>query len=247
MTSLSVMPGMNTVSSSVGAEYHPSRKSCGIIGSMERDWLSYKNQGEAAEAQHKYELAEAMWAMACILAEQYGEASPHLAFSLDRLGFAMMKQQQYKLAQYVLGRSWHIKTKLSQAPDLDKAVTVNLFAELYFHQGKYVDSKQLCKWVFDTYTANFGAEHPQTVGAANNLAFFERMEAQAAAAPAPAPVSAAPVAPSRPQPIAPTRGSSQPAGGRPRCESCGYAMESDECMRCTGTNFKPISPLDKLT
>lgn len=206
---------------------------------MERDWTSYKNLGEQAESQQRYDLAEAAWAMAALLAEQYGESSPHLAYSLDRLGFSLIKQKEYTSAQYCLGRSWHIKTKVLGSSDLDKAVTANLFAELYFHQGKYVDSQNLVKWVLERYTALLGVDHPQTVAAAGNYAFFERMNRESEAA-RPA-VNAAPVAPSRPTPT-------DKYSMKPRCERCGSELEgAEECLRCTGTTFSPISPLDRFT
>src|ERR1700691_463054 len=137
---------------------------------MDEIWLNYKTLGEEAERKHNYELAEAMWANAVLVSEMSWEKSRRLAFSLDRLGNALLKQHKLKLAELFLNRSWNIKAKLMNAPEIEKAVTLNLCAELRFKQGRHADAEYLCKSVWEIYVARLGKDHPTSIAAADTLA-----------------------------------------------------------------------------
>jgi hypothetical protein len=166
---------------------------------MDEIWLYYKTLGEEAERKHNYELAEAMWAMAVLVSQTGGEKSPRLAFSLDRLGNALLKQQKLKLAELFLSRSWNIKAKLMSAPEVEKAVTLNLCAELRFKQGRHADAEHLCKAVHEIYVARLGTDHPNSIAAANNLTTVQRLSISH---PRPAPAAGlSSLGPSVPPPI----------------------------------------------
>jgi hypothetical protein len=262
---------------------------------MELEWKKYKTLGEQAELEQRFDKAEAMCSMAALIAEH--NSTVYLAFSLDRLSNSLLKQQKSDLALYFLRRSWHLKTKVLNSPDIDRAVTLNLMAEQCFKSRKLVEAQQLLKQVLEIYIASFGKDDRRTQAAAGNLDILTKMAAEAAhpappssvpsAASAPAqsanPSAAAAVAPAQtsnpspppasssnapaqnPAPVvsSTTSAISLPAQGqgssgirtairsenyqnRPRCERCGAVMLGEDCLQCTGTSIKAISPLDRL-
>jgi len=241
---------------------------------MESDWKKYKAFGEQAELEQRYDIAEAMWSMAALLAEH--NSNLYLAFSLDRLSNALLKQQKSDLAQYFLRRAWHIKTKVLNSPALDRAVTLNLMAEQCFKTKKLPEAEQLLKQVFDIYLASFGSGDRRTAAAAGNLDILKKLNAERAAAtqqqsattsPAGGPPAGHSGAPMDPQPaiaapkaaMAPPAREQQTNSGvqqtvrttpdhvsRPKCDRCGADLTGEDCLRCTGTSIKAISPLDRL-
>lgn len=50
---------------------------------MEESWQTYKTLGERATGSLNYPYAEAMWAMAVLIAEEFGEKDPRYCFSID--------------------------------------------------------------------------------------------------------------------------------------------------------------------
>jgi len=134
------------------------------------DWQQYKANAEAAFAAGNFAQSEALWAMAVLLAEQLGAADARLTKSLDHLSQSLLRQRKYGLAEIFLLRSWKIKTKLLPAEPTELAKTLNMVAELFFQQGRILESEQLCARVYTMYRDCYGLQHPTTVTAGNNLA-----------------------------------------------------------------------------
>lgn len=148
---------------------------------MDSEWQHYKTAGEQAAAQRNFAAAEAMWSMAVLIAEYFGEQDPRLVFSLDNLGHSLLREQKLKLAKQFLGRAWHLKTRVLGLPQKEVARTLNLIAEICFHEGKYSEAEPLSRWVLEVYEGAYGKEDPRTVGAANNLAVLQRIVEQSQA------------------------------------------------------------------
>lgn len=155
---------------------------CGYSSFMDSEWQHYKTAGEQAAAQRNFAAAEAMWAMAVLIAEYFGEQDPRLVFSLDNLGHALLREQKLKLAKQFLGRAWHLKTRVLGLPQKEVARTLNLIAEICFHEGKYSEAEPLSRWVLEVYESAYGSDDPRTVGAANNLSVLQKIVEQNAAA-----------------------------------------------------------------
>ncbi len=175
----------------------------GYSSFMDSEWQHYKTAGEQAAAQRNFAAAEAMWCMAVLIAEYFGEQDPRLVFSLDNLGHSLLREQKLKLAKQFLGRAWHLKTRVLGLPQKEVARTLNLIAEICFHEGKYSEAEPLSRWVLEVYENAYGKEDPRTVGAANNLAVLQRIveqaQAQAPAAPVADPQQAQPLQLQQPQ------------------------------------------------
>ncbi len=152
----------------------------GYSNFMDSEWQHYKTAGEQAAAQRDFAAAEAMWSMAVLIAEYFGEQDPRLVFSLDNLGHSLLREQKHKLAKQFLGRAWHLKTRVLGLPQKEVARTLNLIAEICFHEGKYSEAEPLSRWVLEVYEQSYGKEDPRTVGAANNLAVMQRIVQQRA-------------------------------------------------------------------
>ena len=105
---------------------------------MEESWQNYKILGERATGSLNYPYAEAMWAMAVLISEEFGEKDPRYCFSIDWLSHVLLKQQKYALAERFLSRSWRLKTKVLGSSQLELARTLNTIAELYYLQGRCV-------------------------------------------------------------------------------------------------------------
>lgn len=163
---------------------------------MEQYWEKYRTFGEQAERAGNYPYAEAMWAMAVLLAEEWGERDLRLTYSLDKLGMALLRQQKYDLAEAFLNRSWHFKSMTMSPSDLKMATTLNLLAELYYHLKKYDSAGELAKRVYDLYVVNYGTDHSYTQGAAKNLAMLNAMHVSTASPASPPIVAPAPISPS---------------------------------------------------
>lgn len=158
---------------------------------MDDTWLNYKTLGERATAALNYQYAEAMWAMAVLVAEEFGEKDPRYCLSIDWLSHVLIKQQKYALAERFLSRSWRLKTKVLGSSQLELARTLNTIAELYYFQGKFADAEQLCRRVYEVYVQQYGHDHPNTATALSNVSLLEQTNA-AARASAPTQPAAAP-------------------------------------------------------
>ncbi len=160
---------------------------------MEESWQNYKTLGERATGSLNYPYAEAMWAMAVLIAEEFGEKDPRYCFSIDWLSHVLLKQQKYELAERFLSRSWRLKTKVLGSSQLELARTLNTIAELYYLQGKWADAEQLCRRVYEVYVQQYGHDHPNTHTALSNAVLLEQTNAArvAAAGGAPAPAQGA--------------------------------------------------------
>ena len=103
---------------------------------MNQEWDSYQQWGQQAEAAQNLPYAEAMWAMAVIISQQFGNADQRVPFSLDSLGRTLVRQHKFSLAENILGRSWAIKTQVSKVGPVEQARTLDLVGEMYFRQGR---------------------------------------------------------------------------------------------------------------
>ncbi|HEY9732049.1 MAG TPA: tetratricopeptide repeat protein [Drouetiella sp.] len=144
---------------------------------MEESWQTYKTLGERATGSLNYPYAEAMWAMAVLIAEEFGEKDPRYCFSIDWLSHVLLKQQKYALAERFLSRSWRLKTKVLGSSQLELARTLNTIAELYYLQGKFADAEQLCRRVYEVYVQQYGQDHPNTQTALSNAMLLEQTNA----------------------------------------------------------------------
>ncbi|MBI2811739.1 MAG: tetratricopeptide repeat protein [Candidatus Melainabacteria bacterium] len=149
---------------------------------MEEAWQNYKTLGERATGSLNYPYAEAMWAMAVLIAEEFGEKDPRYCFSIDWLSHVLLKQQKYALAERFLSRSWRLKTKVLGSSQLELARTLNTIAELYYLQGKWADAEQLCRRVYEVYVQQYGHDHPNTHTALSNAVLLEQTNAARTAA-----------------------------------------------------------------
>lgn len=243
---------------------------------MEESWQNYKTLGERATGSLNYPYAEAMWAMAVLIAEEFGEKDPRYCFSIDWLSHVLLKQQKYELAERFLSRSWRLKTKVLGSSQLELARTLNTIAELYYLQGKWADAEQLCRRVYEVYVQQYGHDHPNTHTALSNAVLLEQTNAarNAAAGGAPAqPAQQAQQSTGQPQavqssssgyptvqtaqqqavaqPISPSRPQPvKPTSERKKmdvCESCGQPIEGEECVRCTSTTLRVYRMDERLT
>lgn len=155
---------------------------------IDQAWQSYKTLGEQASAAQSYPYAEAMWAMATLIAEEFGEKDTRLTLSLDSLSYALLKQQKYSLAERFLIKCWRLKTKVQGATQLELTRTLNIISEVYYHQGKFVDAEQLCRKILQIYEQAYGREHPDTVTAARNVQLLEEVIRKMTPAPPPSAV-----------------------------------------------------------
>jgi tetratricopeptide (TPR) repeat protein len=162
---------------------------------MEESWQNYKTLGERATGSLNYPYAEAMWAMAVLISEEFGEKDPRYCFSIDWLSHVLLKQQKYALAERFLSRSWRLKTKVLGSSQLELARTLNTIAELYYLQGKYADAEQLCRRVYEVYVQQYGHDHPNTHTALSNALLLEQTNAARNAA-----AAGTPQAPQQPAP-----------------------------------------------
>lgn len=244
---------------------------------MEESWQNYKTLGERATGSLNYPYAEAMWAMAVLIAEEFGEKDPRYCFSIDWLSHVLLKQQKYDLAERFLSRSWRLKTKVLGSSQLELARTLNTIAELYYLQGKWADAEQLCRRVYEVYVQQYGHDHPNTQTALSNAVLLEQTNAARIAAAGGAPVAGAVQAQQvgQPQtvqssssgyptvqtavaqqqavaqPISPSRPQPvKPTSERKKmdaCESCGQPIEGEECVRCTSTTLRVYRMDERLT
>ncbi len=243
---------------------------------MEESWQNYKTLGERATGSLNYPYAEAMWAMAVLISEEFGEKDPRYCFSIDWLSHVLLKQQKYALAERFLSRSWRLKTKVLGSSQLELARTLNTIAELYYLQGKFSDAEQLCRRVYEVYVQQYGRDHPNTHTALSNATLLEQTnaarnaaaglpqvqpqapgqvqpQAQSAAAQSMSSSGYPTVQAAVAQPISPSR--PQPIratdgeGKRIKeiCESCGQPIDGEECVRCTSTTLRIYRMDEKLT
>jgi tetratricopeptide (TPR) repeat protein len=147
---------------------------------MDEDWHKYRLLGEQAAASGNYAQAEAMWAMAALIAQGFAPKDPRFAFSLDNLGQVLARQGKFPLAENILGRSWQTKTQLNVS-QVEAARTLNIVSELYFYQKRFEESEQLIARVLNVYQTIYGREHSHTQEVARNLTMIQ--QARAAASP----------------------------------------------------------------
>jgi hypothetical protein len=140
---------------------------------MDEDWHKYRLQGEQAAQGGNYAQAEAMWAMAALIAQGFAAKDPRFAFSLDNLGQVLARQGKFPLAEYVLGRSWQTKTQ-GNVSQIEAARTLNIVSELYFYQKRFEESEQLISRVLTVYQAIYGQEHSHTTEVARNLGMIRQ-------------------------------------------------------------------------
>ena len=202
---------------------------------MEESWQNYKTLGERATGSLNYPYAEAMWAMAVLIAEEFGEKDPRYCFSIDWLSHVLLKQQKYELAERFLSRSWRLKTKVLGSSQLELARTLNTIAELYYLQGKWADAEQLCRRVYEVYVQQYGHDHPNTHTALSNAMLLEQTNAarNAAAGGAPGPGGPAGAA------------QAQHSQGQPQAvqsSSSGYPTVQSAVQQQQQAVAQPISP-----
>ncbi|MDP3506890.1 MAG: tetratricopeptide repeat protein [Candidatus Melainabacteria bacterium] len=234
-----------------------------MLDYLERDWNIYKTQAEQADAAVNYVYSEAMWAMAVLIAQHFGARDFRSAYSLDGLSRALLRQQKYSLAEHFLGQCWNIKTKLSNASALEIAKTMNLVAELYFHQAKLADAIDMSKKALAIYRRVYEPSHPILLEIASNIAVLEGMTS-----PSIDPLIAAASLANNNQSradlnerqlvksasgnlndnFAPTvTGLRKRRLSFPVCELCGVSMEAEWCIRCTGKSAKIVFTGEQLT
>jgi hypothetical protein len=140
---------------------------------MDEEWHKYRLLGEQAAQGGNYVQAEAMWAMAALIAQGFAAKDPRFAFSLDNLGQVLARQGKFPLAEYVLGRSWQTKTQ-GNVSQIEAARTLNIVSELYFYQKRFEESEQLISRVLSVYQTIYGQDHSHTVEVARNLTMIQQ-------------------------------------------------------------------------
>jgi hypothetical protein len=143
---------------------------------MDDEWHKYRLQGEQAAGAGNYPQAEAMWAMASLIAQGFAAKDPRFAFSLDNLGQVLARQGKFPLAEYVLGRAWQTKTQ-GNVSQIEAARTLNIVSELYFYQKRFDESEQLIARVLTVYQAIYGHDHSHTAEVARNLSMIQQAKA----------------------------------------------------------------------
>jgi len=146
---------------------------------MDEDWHKYRLQGEQAAQSGNYPQAEAMWAMASLIAQGFAAKDPRFAFSLDNLGQVLARQGKFPLAENILGRSWQTKTQ-HNVSQVEAARTLNIVSELYFYMKRFEESEQLISRVLNVYQTIYGREHSHTQEVARNLVMIQQARASAA-------------------------------------------------------------------
>ena len=243
---------------------------------MYDSWEKYRIQGEQAETANNYPYAEAMWAMAVLIAQTFGEKDPRLPYSLDSLSRCLMRQQKFNIAENFLSRCWNIKTQVNPAPPLEIAATLNLVAELYFRQSRYADSLSICQKVLQVYQGTYGEDNAKTKELQANMVMLEKLISPppglvavgtgtgstvsavgtgtvstvgAVGTGTGSTVSAVGAGPDTAGQAENPQATAPPKKriGRPRCDVCGSIMEADWCFRCTGNSVKAIAPGNQLT
>jgi hypothetical protein len=159
---------------------------------MNQEWDNYQKLGLQAESMQNMPYAEAMWAMAVLISQQFGNSDPRVAVSLDSLGRIMVRQNKFKLAENILGRSWAIKTQISKVGNEELTKTLDLVGEMYFRQGRLDEARGICQRVLEMYQTIYAADHPMMQVAYNNLAMVDSARLQALSVPSP---------PQAPQPL----------------------------------------------
>lgn len=225
---------------------------------MDEDWEKYKSFALQAESSNNFPIAEGMWAMCVLISEGFDQTDPRLPFSLDRLGHALLKQRKLKLAERFLTQSWNIRGTNPAQNGVEMASTANLLAELYFHEQRYQHAESLCQWVADLYEQCYGKEHQSTVTAVRNLTLVRGAIPKAQPQPVAQQVTdgqqghnaqQAQSGAHTQQGDAQGQGEARVTKSRMKavCERCGNPLDGLECLRCTGTTMRVISPLDRLT
>ncbi|MBS2007054.1 MAG: tetratricopeptide repeat protein [Cyanobacteria bacterium SZAS TMP-1] len=146
---------------------------------MDEDWHKYRLQGEQAAQSGNYAQAEAMWAMAALIAQGFAPKDPRFAFSLDNLGQVLARQGKFSLAENILGRSWQTKTQ-HNVSQVEAARTLNIVSELYFYMKRFEESEQLISRVLNVYQTIYGQNHSHTQEVARNLTMIQQARASAA-------------------------------------------------------------------
>ncbi len=145
---------------------------------MDEDWHKYRLQGEQAAQGGNYPQAEAMWAMAALIAQGFAAKDPRFAFSLDNLGQVLARQGKFSLAENILGRSWQTKTQFNVS-QVEAARTLNIVSELYFYMKRFEESEQLIARVLTVYQTIYGRDHSHTQEVARNLGMIQQARALA--------------------------------------------------------------------
>jgi tetratricopeptide (TPR) repeat protein len=140
---------------------------------MDESWHKYRLEGEQAAQDGNYARAEAMWAMAALIAQGFAARDPRFAFSLDNLGQVLARQGKLSLAEYILGRSWQTKTQLNVS-QIEAARTLNIVSELYFYQKRFEEAEQLISRVLAVYQTIYGRDHSHTMEVARNLGLVQK-------------------------------------------------------------------------
>jgi len=146
---------------------------------MDEDWHKYRLQGEQAAQSGNYVQAEAMWAMASLIAQGFAPKDPRFAFSLDNLGQVLARQGKFPLAENILGRSWQTKTQ-HNVSQVEAARTLNIVSELYFYMKRFEESEQLIARVLNVYQTIYGPDHSHTQEVARNLGMIQQARMSAA-------------------------------------------------------------------
>jgi|GEM_PF-345675 len=146
---------------------------------MDEDWHKYRLQGEQAAQSGNYVQAEAMWAMASLIAQGFAPKDPRFAFSLDNLGQVLARQGKFPLAENILGRSWQTKTQ-HNVSQVEAARTLNIVSELYFYMKRFEEAEQLIARVLNVYQTIYGPDHSHTQEVARNLTMIQQARASAA-------------------------------------------------------------------
>ncbi|MBS1952690.1 MAG: tetratricopeptide repeat protein [Cyanobacteria bacterium SZAS-4] len=206
---------------------------------MEESWQNYKTLGERATGSLNYPYAEAMWAMAVLIAEEFGEKDPRYCFSIDWLSHVLLKQQKYELAERFLSRSWRLKTKVLGSSQLELARTLNTIAELYYLQGKWADAEQLCRRVYEVYVQQYGHDHPNTHTALSNAVLLEQTNAARNAAAGGAPVQNA--AQAQQQPVGQAQTVQSSSSGYPTVQTA-VAQQQAVAQPISPSRPQPVKP-----
>jgi hypothetical protein len=85
-----------------------------------------------------------------------------------------LRQNKFRLAEVFLSRCWRIKNRIGSS-QLELARTLNMVAEVFYHQQRFQEAENMCRRVLEVYEISYGKDHQSTKVAADNLHLLEKV------------------------------------------------------------------------
>ena len=114
------------------------------------------------------------WAQRCLEAvrQQFGDAHPDVATSLNNLAGLYESQGRYSEAEPLYQQALALRQKLLGDEHPDVATSLNNLAGLYESQGRYSEAEPLYQQALALLQKLLGDAHPDVATSLNNLAFL---------------------------------------------------------------------------